>query len=187
MMINTNNNYEEDLAWASRRSWDMESAYNSVFDGHVRVPDDTPLQKDEHVDLLVSKDNETLYLEEKCIRNDWPDIFIEVWSTTKNGVGKRAGWFLHKYPAKIKVLLHFIFPHSNVLLDFKKFRAWAKPQIVPGADIKWRSHTMPTVNQSQGYLCPISEIPADCWYQPISGTLSYQRWHYLEKEGKLRG
>lgn len=185
-MINTENNYEKDLEWASKRSWDFEPMYKMIFDGHVRVPDDTPLQKEEHVDLLVCKDQKTMYLEEKMIRNDWEDIFVEVWSTTKNGIGTRKGWFLHKYPAKITALLHFAFPHSSVILDFKKFYKWASPQIIDKTTT-WRQHTMPSVNHSQGYLVPIADIPAECWYQPTSGSASYIKWHAQKEQGRLRG
>lgn len=176
------NNYEKDLAWASSRSWDFEPMYKSLFIGHNRVPDDTPLQKDEHVDILATDfDRKILYLEEKLIRNDWPDIFVEVWSSTHNGLPGRKGWYFNTYPAHVPVLLHFGFPSSSVLLDFRKLKKWIKPTIesaAKGDPITWRKHTMPNGQHSQGYLVPIKDIPREVWYLGAGAHASHDKWHY---------
>lgn len=88
------NNFEEQLAWSQKESkepwWDL--VYQSAFPDLSRselVTDDGPDQRNGIDRRLYLTGGKVITVDEKVRKQDWPDFFLEVWSSYES---RRPGW-----------------------------------------------------------------------------------------------
>jgi len=115
-------------------------------------------QKRLAVDTVLQKKNGgSVCIEEKIVREKFPNFFLETKSCTVPGY-ESAGWMV--YGQADYLFYCFYRPDSEIrflecyLIDFADLQNWFWP-----TREKYKVHTMPdTINKTEGRLVPISDV-----------------------------
>ena len=155
------NDFERDNTWQREiRNRFLAPWYRSVsVDGRFVFNDKGRcaliVQKRLAVDTIIQrKSGEAAYIEEKIVRSEFPNFFLETESCTNRG-HESHGWMFY---AECD-FLHYCFLTARdtlrcYMIDFPALKSWFWTR-----HEKWPEHTVAnTINHSRGRLVPVLEL-----------------------------
>lgn len=144
--------FTSDVEYAAARSFELEQIYKQTFTKHIRLDVQHPLNVKGHVDMLVEWNGNNMWIEEKCVRQNYRNIYIETVSCARL---QTPGWIYHSYDwTELPVILEWVFPSSLFFIDMRKLQMWWDKT----DHNKYFEHQNNTNNKTKGRLVPLEDI-----------------------------